>query len=124
MCISVIKKNVMLRKVNGLRENVELISVLFLSDNRRSDNTSHAGNEVTPGQENPTSNNNAAATAGEGPSSPPTTGEIGQFPLAVKLVFNYEAASNAPAILSALYRELLPARTLQLDATYDHWRLE
>ncbi|KAF2351387.1 hypothetical protein FHG87_017856 [Trinorchestia longiramus] len=39
-----------------------------------------------------------------------------KFPLAVKLVFNYEAASNAPAILSALYRELLPARCLQLHA--------
>lgn len=45
-----------------------------------------------------------------------------QYPLAVKLVFNYEAASNAPAILSALYRELIPARSLQLDDMYTSWR--
>lgn len=38
-----------------------------------------------------------------------------KFPLAVKMMFNYEAESNAPAILRAMYKEMLPARSLQLD---------
>ncbi|XP_018006352.1 serine/threonine-protein kinase Pink1, mitochondrial [Hyalella azteca] len=60
-----------------------------------------------------TSTNNNVSEEGR-PTAP-----ISQFPLAVKLVFNYEAASNAPAILSALYRELLPARSVQLNAPSD-----
>ncbi|KAK7073377.1 Protein tyrosine kinase [Halocaridina rubra] len=38
-----------------------------------------------------------------------------KYPLAVKMMFNYEAESNAPAILRAMYKEMLPARNLQLD---------
>lgn len=38
-----------------------------------------------------------------------------KYPLAVKMMFNYEAESNAPAILRAMYKEMLPARSQQLD---------
>ncbi|XP_068202364.1 serine/threonine-protein kinase Pink1, mitochondrial [Palaemon carinicauda] len=41
--------------------------------------------------------------------------DMEKYPLAVKMMFNYEAESNAPAILRAMYKELLPARNLQLD---------
>lgn len=32
------------------------------------------------------------------------------FPLAIKMMFNYDAESNAAAILKAMYRETVPAR--------------
>jgi len=32
------------------------------------------------------------------------------FPLAIKMMFNYDAESNAAAILNAMYRETVPAR--------------
>lgn len=32
------------------------------------------------------------------------------FPLAIKMMFNYDAESNAAAILRAMYREIVPAR--------------
>lgn len=41
--------------------------------------------------------------------------DMEKYPLAVKMMFNYEAESNAPAILRAMYKEMLPARNLQLD---------
>lgn len=36
--------------------------------------------------------------------------EMTAFPLAVKMMFNYDAESNASAILRAMYRETVPAR--------------
>ncbi|CAL4131144.1 unnamed protein product, partial [Meganyctiphanes norvegica] len=38
-----------------------------------------------------------------------------QYPLAVKMMFNYEAESNAPAILRAMYKEMIPSTDIQLD---------
>lgn len=48
--------------------------------------------------------------------------DIHEYPLAVKMMFNYEAESNAPAILRAMYKELLPARRLQLDEAQLEWQ--
>ena len=51
-------------------------------------------------------------------------GEIqhNEFPLAIKLMFNYEAESNAPAILKAMYKEILPAQSVQLDPAQQEWQ--
>ncbi|XP_050466129.1 serine/threonine-protein kinase Pink1, mitochondrial [Cataglyphis hispanica] len=38
------------------------------------------------------------------------TKEVTAFPLAIKMMFNYDAESNASAILRAMYRETVPAR--------------
>ncbi|XP_042893579.1 serine/threonine-protein kinase Pink1, mitochondrial-like [Penaeus japonicus] len=45
-----------------------------------------------------------------------------KYPLAIKMMFNYEAESNAPAILRAMYKEMLPARSLQLDEAQLEWQ--
>lgn len=45
-----------------------------------------------------------------------------EFPLAIKMMFNYEAESNAPAILKAMYKEILPARSVQLDPAQQQWQ--
>ncbi|KAK8731725.1 hypothetical protein OTU49_007444 [Cherax quadricarinatus] len=47
---------------------------------------------------------------------------IPEYPLAVKMMFNYEAESNAPAILRAMYKEMIPARSLQLDGEQLEWQ--
>lgn len=47
---------------------------------------------------------------------------LNDYPLAVKMMFNYEAESNAPAILRAMYKELLPARCVQLDDAQLEWQ--
>lgn len=39
----------------------------------------------------------------------------GEFPLAVKMMFNYEAESNSYAILRAMHRETLPVRNVAKD---------
>ncbi|KYM95147.1 PREDICTED: serine/threonine-protein kinase PINK1, mitochondrial [Cyphomyrmex costatus] len=36
--------------------------------------------------------------------------DVNAFPLAIKMMFNYDAESNASAILNAMYRETVPAR--------------
>ncbi|XP_012231362.1 serine/threonine-protein kinase Pink1, mitochondrial isoform X2 [Linepithema humile] len=38
------------------------------------------------------------------------TKDTNAFPLAIKMMFNYDAESNAAAILRAMYREIVPAR--------------
>ncbi|KYQ56678.1 Serine/threonine-protein kinase PINK1, mitochondrial [Trachymyrmex zeteki] len=38
------------------------------------------------------------------------TQDSNEFPLAIKMMFNYDAESNAAAILNAMYRETVPAR--------------
>lgn len=49
-------------------------------------------------------NNDLANVDGE------TKEEVTAFPLAIKMMFNYDAESNASAILRAMYREAVPAR--------------
>ncbi|KAJ9594877.1 hypothetical protein L9F63_013838 [Diploptera punctata] len=39
-----------------------------------------------------------------------TTGELCSFPMAIKMMFNYDAESNAMSILRAMYRETVPAQ--------------
>ncbi|XP_012258012.2 serine/threonine-protein kinase Pink1, mitochondrial [Athalia rosae] len=39
------------------------------------------------------------------------TKDLSNFPLAIKMMFNYDAESNATSILRAMYRETVPART-------------
>lgn len=48
--------------------------------------------------------------------------ETQEFPLAIKMMFNYEAESNAPAILRAMCKETLPARSVQLDEAQEQWQ--
>lgn len=50
------------------------------------------------------------------------TVSLEKYPLAIKMMFNYEAESNAPAILRAMYKEMLPARSLQLDEAQIEWQ--
>lgn len=38
------------------------------------------------------------------------TKDTSEFPLALKMMFNYDAESNAAAILKAMYKETVPAR--------------
>ncbi|KAK3870312.1 hypothetical protein Pcinc_024466 [Petrolisthes cinctipes] len=47
---------------------------------------------------------------------------VKDYPLAMKMMFNYEAESNAPAILRAMCKELLPARCVQLDEEQLEWQ--
>jgi hypothetical protein len=39
-----------------------------------------------------------------------TEQELTNFPMAVKMMFNYDAESNATSILRAMYRETVPAQ--------------
>jgi hypothetical protein len=39
-----------------------------------------------------------------------TEQELSNFPMAVKMMFNYDAESNATSILRAMYRETVPAK--------------
>lgn len=43
------------------------------------------------------------------------TKDTSAFPLAMKMMFNYDTESNAAAILNAMYRETVPARKHQND---------
>ena len=43
--------------------------------------------------------------------------ENDQFPLAIKMMFNYDAESNAATILRAMQRETVPARSVRLAGT-------
>lgn len=45
-----------------------------------------------------------------------------EFPLAIKMMFNYEAESNAPAILRAMCKEIVPARCVQFDEDQKQWQ--
>lgn len=47
--------------------------------------------------------------------------EISTFPLAIKMMFNYDAESNAIAILRAMYRETVPARKSYKDEDLAEW---
>jgi len=43
------------------------------------------------------------------------------YDLAVKMMFNYDAESNAPAILRAMYKEIVPARAMIIDPQTEMW---
>ena len=46
-----------------------------------------------------------------------TEGNTDHFPLAIKMMFNYDAESNATTILRAMQRETVPARSVRLAGT-------
>ena len=47
--------------------------------------------------------------------------DIGRFPLALKMMFNYDIQSNAMAILRAMYKETIPALSRQVNPEADGW---
>ncbi|XP_074111358.1 PTEN-induced putative kinase 1 [Cotesia typhae] len=48
--------------------------------------------------------------------------DVSNFPLAIKMMFNYDAESNSMAILRAMYRETVPARKYERGELTD-WEL-
>ena len=44
-----------------------------------------------------------------------TTSSDGQYPLAVKMMFNYDVESNASTIMRAMQRETVPAKNVGAD---------
>ncbi|XP_063242464.1 serine/threonine-protein kinase Pink1, mitochondrial [Bacillus rossius redtenbacheri] len=60
----------------------------------------------------------AAAEAQPAPAREESHGEPSQHPLAIKMMFNYDAESNAGAILRAMYRETVPARVQFVDEEF------
>jgi len=51
--------------------------------------------------------------------SPSANGEMQIFPLAIKMMFNYHAESNAFTILRAMHRETVPARNINISSDVD-----
>lgn len=49
------------------------------------------------------------------------TKNANEFPLAIKMMFNYDAESNAAAILRAMYRETVPARKHYENNALTNW---
>ncbi|XP_034490005.1 uncharacterized protein LOC117793733 [Drosophila innubila] len=49
------------------------------------------------------------------------TGSIERYPLALKMMFNYDIQSNALSILRAMYKETVPARQRRMNASADEW---
>ncbi|KAF5282721.1 hypothetical protein FQR65_LT02718 [Abscondita terminalis] len=47
-----------------------------------------------------------------------------KYPLAVKMMFNYDVQSNAMAILQAMYRETVPARRYSTKNNINAWEME
>lgn len=48
-------------------------------------------------------------------------GKFDKYPLAVKMMFNYDAESNAQAILRAMYKEIIPVRQMVAESQMDIW---
>lgn len=46
---------------------------------------------------------------------------VSSFPLAVKMMFNYDAESNATSILRAMYRETIPAKVHFTNEEVGEW---
>ncbi|KAH8397480.1 hypothetical protein KR222_007727 [Zaprionus bogoriensis] len=46
---------------------------------------------------------------------------IERYPLALKMMFNYDIQSNALSILRAMYKETVPARQRRMNASADEW---
>lgn len=51
----------------------------------------------------------------------PKSNDLMQYPLALKMMFNYDIQSNAMAILKAMYKETIPARNKQTNEDVDGW---
>lgn len=48
-----------------------------------------------------------------------------EYPLAVKMMFNFDAESNASSILRSMYREMVPLQNVTLDKnTVGFWETE
>ncbi|EDV92086.1 serine/threonine-protein kinase Pink1, mitochondrial [Drosophila grimshawi] len=46
---------------------------------------------------------------------------IDRYPLALKMMFNYDIQSNALSILRAMYKETVPARQRRMNASAEEW---
>lgn len=46
------------------------------------------------------------------------------YPLALKMMFNYDVQSNAMAILRAMYRETVPARRYYNPLGVSNWEMK
>ncbi|XP_018567039.1 serine/threonine-protein kinase PINK1, mitochondrial [Anoplophora glabripennis] len=55
---------------------------------------------------------------------PEPTDDITRFPLALKMMFNYDIQSSAMAILKAMYRETVPARLYYSNVGISDWEIE
>lgn len=51
----------------------------------------------------------------------PKSTDLMEYPLALKMMFNYDIQSNAMAILKAMYKETIPARNKQTNDDVDGW---
>lgn len=51
----------------------------------------------------------------------PQSTDLPDYPLALKMMFNYDIQSNAMAILKAMYKETIPARSKQSNEDVDGW---
>lgn len=47
--------------------------------------------------------------------------DVNRYPLALKMMFNYDIQSNAMSILRAMYKETVPARTRALKESSEEW---
>lgn len=50
--------------------------------------------------------------------------DIKKYPLALKMMFNYDIQSSAMAILNAMYRETVPARIYYSNTGVTEWEIE
>ncbi|KNC23317.1 hypothetical protein FF38_02069 [Lucilia cuprina] len=55
------------------------------------------------------------------PLDPSTSVSIRRYPLALKMMFNYDIQSNAMAILRAMYKETVPARQRYINDAAEAW---
>lgn len=53
-----------------------------------------------------------------------TADDMAKYPLALKMMFNYDIQSNSMAILNAMYRETVPARLYYSNAEITNWEIE
>ncbi|KAH8387208.1 hypothetical protein KR093_005503 [Drosophila rubida] len=51
----------------------------------------------------------------------PSSDSIERYPLALKMMFNYDIQSNALSILRAMYKETVPARQRRMNPSADEW---
>lgn len=47
--------------------------------------------------------------------------ELTKYPLALKMMFNYDIQSNAMSILRGMYKETIPARSKRINDDADPW---
>lgn len=55
---------------------------------------------------------------------PENCDDIKKFPLALKMMFNYDIQSSAMAILNAMYKETVPARIYYSNTGVTEWEIE